>query len=111
MHFILFFVGIVIILYGLFLGIKIHDTESANVIRVLEGTNLNLRCTVLGGMPGDTLYWSKRNELLTSDNASSLSHILQANRSLNMEEFVCMANNSNGINPIEARVRLHLICK
>ncbi|VDI51728.1 Hypothetical predicted protein [Mytilus galloprovincialis] len=92
-------------------NIKILESDRANIVRVTEGTVLNLTCTVLGGLSGDSVYWTKGNELLTFDNASYLSLTLQANRSFNMKEFVCMANNSNGLNPIEARVRLHLILK
>lgn len=95
---------------NIFAGIKIIDADNS-IIHGIEGFTVTLTCIVLGGMPGDTLFWTRSNELLSVGNTSSLNYTFKANRSFNMKEFVCMANNTKDLYPLEDRVQLYLICK
>lgn len=91
--------------------LEIDGTDHFGVIQGTEGTNLTLRCTIVGFLPGDKTYWTTDNTLLVSGKTRSLSHTFIARRSYNMKEFTCTTNNSNETQPLITHVKLNLLCE
>lgn len=64
------------------------------------------------GQQQDTiLVWKTADELLASNMSRYVIHYFRAQQKDDMKQFVCTANSSNGINILEVKVQLRLICK
>ncbi|CAG2240900.1 unnamed protein product [Mytilus edulis] len=93
-------------------GITIIEANGTKVIIRKEGDSVTLTCKVEGLRKDDKLFWFKENIMQSSDKTSdSITYKFIANRSDNMKELVCLANNSVYTRPLAASVRLILILK
>lgn len=78
----------------------------------VEGKDLELECSVLGGQPVPEVWWLYQNEILNhSVTGSVLFTIKSVTRAMDLKVIYCMVANEALVQPIKIQLQILLTCK